>query len=494
MQRILYSLSFVAAFALGAIAVDIWTDAIGAQPTSGPRMETAQAPDIPVPIPSVPVPNVPAPSAPAPSAPPPAIPDGAISQTPAPPSPEPQPGQDGVAVSVTDDAQQAAPEASEPLQEAQPQLQPAPQQPPARETAADQPAAAPATASLREQIGQMLILGFQGSSPDQKWPQTVARQMADGTISGVMFLRYNLKSPAQGRRLMKHFHSRTAKAKHPAFFLLDQEGGRVQRLADNVGVKRWGRASAFGRGTVAHAKSEYAQMAAVVKDWGFNVNLGPVVDVNVNPANPVIAKLGRSYSADPARVAAFAGAFIDAHHAKGLITSLKHFPGHGSSKKDSHLGFTDISRTWRPETELGPYKDLFAQGYADMVMTGHLFLDRYADADAGRHPATLSKSIITGLLRDQLGFQGVVISDDMEMGAIRKHYGKFDAAIRAIKAGVDLLIISNTAKPQRSLPEQYIDAIAKAAATDAALRQRIGQSYRRILKLKQRLPRPPGAT
>lgn len=512
MLRILSYLPFVVAFALGALIVDFWIDTAEMRQTAAlhtaPEQTQQPAKQSGVP-PAGPTQSAATPpvekAAPEPEvqsesqaeATPPSdrtavavsIDDAAQTSAPAgPSSPEPvaqgqgpQPASDGSASEAP--GIQAESEAARPTS-------------PSDRTASAEPVATAIvprkTASLKEMIGQMLIFGFQGSSPDQKWPQTVARQMADGTISGVAFLRYNLPSKAQARRLMKYFHARTAKAKHPVLFVLDQEGGRVQRLGSNVGVKQWDRPATIGRGSLKRARAEYAQMAAVVKDWGFNVTLGPVVDVNVNPANPIIGKLGRSFSDDPKKVVAFARAFIEAHQAQGILTALKHFPGHGSSKNDSHQGFTDISQTWQEETELAPYRDLIAGGYDEMVMTGHLYLDKYVNGGK-KYPATLSKTIMTGLLRDKLGFHGVVISDDMEMGAIRKHYGTYEAAIRAIKAGVDLLIISNTAKPRPNLPEGYVAAIAKAAAADKTLRQRIEQSYRRIVDLKRRLPKDTGA-
>jgi len=357
--------------------------------------------------------------------------------------------------------------------------------------AAPAPQPAPASAAKRipieKMIGQMLIFGFQGTSPDQQWPQILAEQLANGTLGGTMFLKYNLADKAQGKRLMKFLHARTANNDMPPLFVVDQEGGQVQRLAGNVGLKTWPSAARMGRGPVDEARAEYAQMADALDDWGFNVNLGPVVDVNVNPRNPIIGKLGRSFSGDPYKVSDYARAFVEAHRAQGVLTALKHFPGHGSSRNDSHHGFTDISRTWQKDTELAPYRELIASGAVDMVMTGHLYLEQLAGSGEAKYPATLSRAAVTGLLRKTLGFDGVVISDDMEMGAIRQHYGTFEAAIMAIKAGVDMLIVSNSAKPDPRLPEKYIAAIAEAARKDPDLMGRITQSYLRIIAMKQQL-------
>ncbi len=443
------------------------------------------------------------------------------------PTPSPQPG---TAVSVTDDAQQqtpgARPDTPEPSRtthstqepaydrkaldaqvdqtlrgtldptpvqktEPQPTASPAEAAPAAAHPAplpAPPAPAAQSTTPLEKKIGQMLIFGFQGSAPEQKWPMAVARQLQSGELGGVIFLGYNLKNRADARRLMKYFRAAGGKAALPPFFVLDQEGGRVQRLGPKVGVQQWPSHAAVARRSLEAARTRYDQMASVLRDWGFNVNLGPVTDVNIHPANPIIGKLGRSFSSDPAKVSAFARTFIDAHRQKGIITSLKHFPGHGSSQKDSHLGFVDITRSWKKSDELRPYRELIGAGRADMVMIGHLYLAQFQSADSPqKYPATLSPEIVTGLLRNELGYRGVVISDDMEMGAIRKLYSTYEAAIRAIKAGVDLLIVSNSAKPEIGLPGKYIAEIAGAARRDPELRARIEESYSRIRLLKQRL-------
>src|SRR5690606_13400496 len=178
---------------------------------------------------------------------------------------------------------------------------------------------------------------------------------------------------------------------------------------------------------------------------GFSVNFGPVADLAVNPNNQVITKFGRAYGKSAETVAAYDEAFIAAHHAAGLITSLKHFPGHGSSTADSHEGFVDISKTWS-KAELEPYRIMFADGYADMVMVGHLYHSDYA-GESSKLPASLSPEWIEGVLRGELGFKGVVISDDLEMGAIRKLYDLEETIVHAVNAGTDVLLFSNTVKP-----------------------------------------------
>ena len=349
-------------------------------------------------------------------------------------------------------------------------------------------AAAPKDVPLEKKIGQMLIFGFQGSKAEQKWPKAVARQIQKGELGGVIFLGFNFKTKRDTQRLMKLFRGAGKKAALPPFIMVDQEGGRVQRLGPKVGVKKLPSHAVVGRRSLEAARTGYDKMAKELKAWGFNVNLGPVTDVNLHPASPAIGKLGRSFSANPSKVSNFAGIFVEAHRQHGILTALKHFPGHGSAKKDSHLGFTDISQSWRKTEELLPYRELISSGRVDMVMIGHLYLSQFQNKKSkDKYPATLSPEIITGLLRQELGYRGVVISDDMEMKAIRKLYPTYEAAIRAIKAGVDMLIISNSAKPKIGAPGKYIAEIAKAAGKDTKLRARIDEAYTSILKLKQHL-------
>ena len=334
----------------------------------------------------------------------------------------------------------------------------------------------------------MLIFGFQGSKAEQKWPKAVARQLQKGELGGVIFLGYNLKKRGDARRLMRLYQNAGKKAALPPLIMVDQEGGRVQRLGPKVGVVKLPSHAVVGRRSLDAARASYGQMAKELKEWGFNVNLGPVTDVNLHPANPVIGKLGRSFSANPRKVTSFARVFLDAHRQNGILTALKHFPGHGSSRKDSHLGFTDISDSWRKSEELLPYRELIDSGSVDMVMIGHLYLSQFQNKKSKeKYPATLSPEIVTGLLRNELGYRGVIISDDMEMGAIRKLYPTYEAAILAIKAGIDMLIISNSAKPKIGAPGKYIQEIAKQARKDKKLRARIDAAYASILTLKRRL-------
>jgi beta-N-acetylhexosaminidase len=290
----------------------------------------------------------------------------------------------------------------------------------------------------------------------------------------------NVASPEQVSALCAALQ---AEAGGSLLIAVDQEGGRIARLNPDNGFPATPSPAELGEaGDVNATRAASEEMAATLLEAGFNVNFAPVVDLNTNPENPVIGGLDRSYSADPAVVIEQATAFIDGHHAHGLITTLKHFPGHGSSQEDSHLGFVDITETW-DASELEPYRALVQQGKADIVMTAHVF---NADLDPD-YPASLSEAVINDLLREELGFQGVVISDDMGMGAITENYG-FEEALRlAILAGADLLIYGNNIEDfdpnlGRRAYETVLDLVA---AGDVPL-ERIEEAYRRIQLLKQR--------
>ncbi|MYC01547.1 MAG: glycoside hydrolase family 3, partial [Chloroflexi bacterium] len=191
----------------------------------------------------------------------------------------------------------------------------------------------------------------------------------------------------------------------------------------------------------------------------------------------------RSFSDDPDAVADHAAAFARAHHDQGVVSTLKHFPGHGSAVGDTHLGVTDVTDSFIREAELAPYRTLIDDGYDDVVMTAHV-VNRNLDPSA--RPATLSRLIVTDLLRGELGFAGVILSDDMQMGAILEQYSLETAAIEAIKAGVDVILIANQNTYDINHVHRIKAAIIAAVERGEISRQRIDESVERILALKRR--------
>jgi beta-N-acetylhexosaminidase len=338
--------------------------------------------------------------------------------------------------------------------------------------------------TLEEMAGQMIVVGFEGDSTQDAGVRAVTEGLESGRLGGVMFLRKNVASLDAVRQMNAQF--RAASPDLLPFITLDQEGGSVERLTRDVGFREIPDAETVAeRNSPEEAEAIYERMADGIAELGFSVNFGPVADLNTNPRNQVIARFGRAFSDDPDVVAEYDAAFIEAHHAAGLITSLKHFPGHGSSTADSHEGFVDITESW-DETELEPYRSLIEAEQADMVMIGHLYHADYADGD-GETPSSLSPRWIDGVLRDELGFDGVVISDDLEMGAIREHFTLQETVTRAVRAGMDVLLFSNTADYRVGLGDEILAILLEEAAADPAFAARIEESYRRIVALKARI-------
>jgi len=335
--------------------------------------------------------------------------------------------------------------------------------------------------SLEEMAGQMIVVGFSGDDVSDASVRNLTAEIAGSGIGGVMYLKVNVKSRAAVEAMNTAFLAAAPNGLKP-FITLDQEGGAVERLTGAVGFREVpGAETVAAEYTPEQSEPIYESMADDIAAWGFNVNFAPVVDLSVNPNNQVIAKFGRAFSAKPEEVTDYAEAVVAAHHKAGLITAIKHFPGHGSSTADSHEGYVDITRSWSPD-ELSPYARMFNDGYADFVMVGHLINRNYSD-----QPASLAPEWIDGVLRTDLGFTGVVISDDLEMGAIRQHYDLKETVIRAVRAGVDVLLFSNTATPRASLPDEVRAILVAEAEADPAFKARIEQSYSRIIALKARI-------
>jgi beta-N-acetylhexosaminidase len=340
--------------------------------------------------------------------------------------------------------------------------------------------------SLSIKIGQMLMIGFRGM--DAKAGSSIAADIRERGIGSVVLFDYdvpskspvrNIESPEQLRQLTSELQSLSA---IPLFIAIDQEGGRVCRLKSSRGFPPTVSAAYLGKLDNADSTRQAAgSTAALLKSLGVNMNLAPVVDLNVNPSNPVIGKLDRSFSADPAVVARQARLVVNAFHQQGIIAALKHFPGHGSSTTDTHKDFTDVTATWS-KIELDPYRTLIRNGYDDPVMTAHVFNARLDSL----YPATLSKATIDGILRKQLGFRGVVLSDDMQMKAIADRYGLEEAIRLAIDAGVDVLIFGNNVSYDPDIASKATSIIHHLVEKGAISPERIDQSYRRIMALKTR--------
>lgn len=335
-----------------------------------------------------------------------------------------------------------------------------------------------AQTDLYHKISQMIMVGFSGKTLSDS---VILNDLQIRGVGSVILFGGNIESPTQLNQLTTQLHNLSS---NPLFIAIDQEGGRIARLRETNGYTTT--YSAYQIGTIFNNENinrNWASlMAGWLKDANINLNLAPVADVNVNPESPAIGYLDRSFSRIPDTVFNHCFWFIDEFHQKNILNCLKHFPGHGSASTDSHLGFTDITITWS-DSELVPYRRLIQNGYDDFIMSGHLF---NAQIDSV-YPASLSKKTLTGLLRDSLGFSGLIITDGMFMGAISNNYS-FDKAVElAINAGNDILLYTTNKLSGKSLVDSVVGIVMNKISQGKITEQRINESYNRIIQKKQEL-------
>jgi beta-N-acetylhexosaminidase len=344
--------------------------------------------------------------------------------------------------------------------------------------------------TLREKIGQLLMIGFRGATPAECG--LIERDIREHGIGGVILFdldmtttvdsgkpgRRNIESPAQVKSLVAHLQARS---RIPLLTAIDQEGGRVNRLKPAYGFPPSISHEELGRlDQLAETHRHAAATAQTLASLGLNLNLAPVVDLDAHPDNPIIKGKGRSFSADPEAVARHAAEFVQAHRAHHVLSCPKHFPGHGSATGDTHLGLVDVTATWH-ERELIPFQRLIEAGLGDVIMSAHVF---NAKLDP-KLPATLSRAVITGLLREKLGFRGVVVSDDMEMKAISDHYGLEKSLPAAIEAGVDVLCLGNNLSYDADITAKAAGILERAVTSGRLPEARIDESHARVLALKR---------
>lgn len=350
--------------------------------------------------------------------------------------------------------------------------------------------------SLREQIGQMLLIGFEGKQIHSD--SDIVKHIEKNNIGGVVLFDYNarsqsydknIESPVQVKKLNEDLQLYTQQSNQkynrptlPLLIAVDYEGGAVTRLNDCYGFPKTYCAEEIGKKTIQDAEYIAQGMAKTLSESGFNLNFAPVLDVNVNVDNPIIGKKRRSFSSDAERVGHYARVFSKQFLKQNIQCVYKHFPGHGSSTLDSHLDFVDVTETWQ-DSELIPYEQLLKiPDSCNMIMTAHI-VNRKLD-DSG-YPATLSHKMLTQLLRNQLSFSGVIVSDDMQMNAIYNHYGLEQALELAINAGVDMLTFGNNLSACSQNPENLIDIIENHVSTGKIKKERINEAYLRIINFKQ---------
>ncbi len=327
--------------------------------------------------------------------------------------------------------------------------------------------------TVEEKVGQLLIIGFGGQHVDSH----SSRWIKGRHVGGVALFSRNISDLKQTAEFTREIHGQT-QGHIPVFVALDQEGGNVIRVKEGATLLPGNMALGATRSpTLAYVAGQ--ALAIDLNMLGFNMNLAPVLDVNSNPNNPVIGV--RSYGERPELVAQLGSWYVRGQQEMGVVAVAKHFPGHGDTQTDSHYAMPSISAdlTRLQSLELSPFKRAVEAGL-DAIMTAHIALP--AVTGDRELPATLSRVIITDTLRDQMGFNGIVMTDGLEMQGIAKRYGSGRAAVLAIKAGADMPMILWTRKVKEEVYQSLLSAVRSGEISEA----RLDESVRRILKVKKR--------
>lgn len=324
---------------------------------------------------------------------------------------------------------------------------------------------------LEPMAAKLFCVGFQGTTV----PKELLELQARG-ISGAILFKRNLEGPAQAASLNAALKRAAGR---PFLTSVDQEGGRVMRLREPFTpvppMRILGQA-----GDPALARKLGAVLGMELRALGFDLDFAPVLDVDTNPANPVIGD--RSFAREPGAVAALAVALLEGMQEVGVAACGKHFPGHGDTAQDSHLELPRLAHPMErlEEVELVPFAAAIQAGVAS-IMTAHVIFE----ALDPHYPATMSRPALDGILRDRLGYQGVVISDDLEMSAIADHFGLEDAVIRGVNAGVDLFLVCHSHEKQH----QAIDALIRGVERGQVKRERLLEAGARIDRMMERFVR-----
>ncbi len=340
--------------------------------------------------------------------------------------------------------------------------------------------------SLREKVGQMFFVRPEALDttihwteyqdlPDYKLQQvnkTMRDVSKDYPVGGMILYAHNIVDEAQ----LGEFIAEIRTLNGSPLLAIDEEGGRIARIAnnENFDVPKYESMAAIAEsGDPSEAYKAAFTIGSYVKEYGFDIDYAPVADVNTNPENIVIG--ARAFSDDPETAAEFVVSYLNGLDSAGVIGTLKHFPGHGDVKTDTHSGYAETNKTWEEmlECEMIPFKAGIEAG-AQMIMTAHIAAPKVTGDDL---PATLSSVILQDKLRGELGFKGIIVTDAMDMGAITTQFGNAEAAIKSIQAGVDVVLCSKDFT-------QVFDAVVNAVEKGDIKETRIDESVKRILELK----------
>ncbi len=337
--------------------------------------------------------------------------------------------------------------------------------------------------ALEKKIASLIVIGFHGTVVTKK--SAIAGEIKQGLGGVILFdqdplnkmKRKNIVNAEQLRQLDTDLQNIT---ESKLLICVDEEGGKVARLKEKDGFETFPSAEDVAKDGVKEAEVYYDAMAKMLAHNGINTNFAPSVDLLFS-YNPIIAGKNRSFSSNPEVVSRYASVFVEEHRRNHVLTVIKHFPGHGSSRGDSHKGFTDVTATWTTQ-ELEPFQQMIESQKVDMIMTAHIF-NKNLDTE---YPATLSYRVNTELLRNKMDYEGVIITDDLQMAAIHKHYTLKETVTLALNSGVDILLFANQlAKPVG------LDAIVKVIKSQVKAgkisEKRINEAYMRVKKLKEKL-------
>ena len=340
--------------------------------------------------------------------------------------------------------------------------------------------------TLREKVGQMFFVRAEALDttihwteyqdlPDYKLQQvnkTMRDVSKDYPIGGMILYAHNIVDENQ----LAGFIADIRKLNGSPLLAIDEEGGRVARIAnnENFNLNKYESMAAIAESDDPNEAYKAAfYIGSYVKKYGFDIDYAPVADVNTNPENIVIGP--RAFSDDPETAAEFVVSYLNGLDSAGVVGTLKHFPGHGDVKTDTHLGYAETNKTWEEmlKCEMIPFKAGIEAG-AQMIMTAHIAAPKITGDDL---PATLSSVILQDKLRGELGFKGIIVTDAMDMGAITTKFGNAEAVIKSIQAGVDVVLCSREFT-------QVFDAVVKAVEKGDIKETRIDESVKRILELK----------
>lgn len=339
---------------------------------------------------------------------------------------------------------------------------------------------------LKDKISQMVMVGFNGEELIKG--NQIYNDIKKLHIGGVILFNKNTKNPnikkniKDFKQLKKLIADLQSISKIKLFIAIDQEGGKVSRLDDNFNVSRLSQQELGNINDLEFTRKEAEKTGNVLKQLGINVNFAPCVDLSINKNSKIIAKYKRAFSDNYEIVINNAEQFIDVYLSLNILPVLKHFPGHGSAEGDTHKGYVDITNTYQ-EVEMEPYKKLLKKYKNVGVMVAHIF---NSNIDKN-YPLSLSYNNININLKKNLNFNGLVFSDDLQMGALTTQFSWQDIIINAINAGNDILVIGNNLNYDENIAEKTINIIFKAVKNKQIPIERIDESYNKIMEVKSKL-------